>query len=143
MNNRGQTGLEYLLLLGGVILLIAVAIVVMTSLGEAGKNRVNEGGELFEEDLDTLLGPMARFTASPVSFSVNCESVSAEVTFTNKSERANSYEWNYGDGSPISIAFEETHNYTSCGEFRVELTAWHTDDSSRTHTAMKLITVAP
>ncbi len=45
-------------------------------------------------------------------------------TFNNTSTGATSYEWDFGDGSPISNAVSPTHTYTSTGSFIVTLSAY-------------------
>lgn len=59
----------------------------------------------------------ANFTAEPVS---GCFPL--EVSFTNLSQNANTYSWNFGDGS-TSTEENPVHQYTSEGTFTVQLTA--------------------
>lgn len=47
-----------------------------------------------------------------------------EITFNNTSNGM-TYEWDFGDGSPISTEENPTHTYTSPGEYEVILTAFH------------------
>lgn len=59
------------------------------------------------------------------------------VTFTNTTTGAVSYDWDFGDGSPIfttasNAAF--THNYTSFGTFTVTMTATHANGCTATAT---------
>jgi len=42
-------------------------------------------------------------------------------TLINNSVGATSYEWNFGDGSPISTQFEPMHTYTTEGDFNLQL----------------------
>lgn len=46
-----------------------------------------------------------------------------EVFFTNNSQFADSYSWNFGDGSEASDAVEPTHVYPGPGTYNVQLTA--------------------
>lgn len=55
-----------------------------------------------------------------VAFSFNTDTSS--VTFTNASQNADSYLWDFGDGSSSPDA-SPTHNYASSGSFQVVLTA--------------------
>jgi len=59
--------------------------------------------------------PVADFTAIPNG--VN------EVLFTNLSQNADSYEWNFGDGSAVSFEETPTHQYANAGPYTVTLTA--------------------
>ncbi|MCF8244899.1 MAG: PKD domain-containing protein [Saprospiraceae bacterium] len=45
------------------------------------------------------------------------------VTFNNTSTNATSYEWNFGDGSPISTEPNPVHTYAAGGQYMVTLTA--------------------
>jgi gliding motility-associated-like protein len=47
----------------------------------------------------------------------------ANVSFTNNSVSAISYEWNFGDGSPTNSQFSPSHVYDSSGTFVVRLIA--------------------
>lgn len=53
------------------------------------------------------------------SFSVNQN----QVTFTNNSLRAATYDWDFGDGSPINNTINPTHTYTAVGNYTVSLQA--------------------
>ena len=48
------------------------------------------------------------------------------VTFTNTTTNADSYEWNFGDGSPLSTATNPAHAYQNPGTYTVTLTATNT-----------------
>jgi len=61
--------------------------------------------------------PTANFTGSPTS-----GTVPLTVNFTNQSNGATSYLWNFGD-SQTSTATNPSHTYTSTGTFTVTLTA--------------------
>ncbi len=43
------------------------------------------------------------------------------VIFENESENGNSFEWDFGDGSPTSTEFEPTHFYEDPGDYTVTL----------------------
>lgn len=52
----------------------------------------------------------------------------AEVTFTNFSQNASSYEWDFGDGN-TSTEKDPVHTYAAEGTYTVELTASNADGS--------------
>jgi cyclophilin family peptidyl-prolyl cis-trans isomerase len=49
----------------------------------------------------------------------------AKVTFTNTTEKAERYEWDFGDGSPISNEPNPTHRYGHSGNYTVTLKAFN------------------
>jgi hypothetical protein len=60
--------------------------------------------------------------AAPVAaFSANANGL--QVSFTNTSQDATSYTWNFGDGSPSSNATSPQHTYTAPGVYTVTLVA--------------------
>lgn len=66
--------------------------------------------------------PEAEFTFSPQVLTVE----NTEVDFTNLSDNADSFEWNFADDSPINSEFEPTHEFPSVpGEYIVTLTAYN------------------
>lgn len=56
---------------------------------------------------------------SDFSFNVNVNAVS----FTNNSLRAMTYEWDFGDGSPVVNTMNATHTYSLAGNYTVTLQA--------------------
>ena len=71
------------------------------------------------------VGPLANFVASPLR-----GTVPLTVTFVNSSTSANSYLWNFGDGSTLlttgditGTIVNPTHSYTQTGIFTVTLAA--------------------
>lgn len=60
--------------------------------------------------------PLPSFTANTVS----C--LNAPLTFTNTSQNASSYLWDFGDGS-TSTDQDPTHTYTTAGTYTITLTA--------------------
>ncbi len=62
------------------------------------------------------------------------------ITFVNTSSGGNlTYEWNFGDDSPLRTTVNPTHTYTTTGTFTVILTA---TNNAGTDTTSTLITVA-
>jgi peptidyl-prolyl cis-trans isomerase B (cyclophilin B) len=47
----------------------------------------------------------------------------AKVAFTNTTVKADKYEWDFGDGSPVSTEVSPTHRYMRSGNFTVVLKA--------------------
>ena len=76
------------------------------------------------------MSPNAYFSASPGD-----PVVGEEVWFTNESDNAESFEWDFGDGY-ISNDVNPIHKYTASGTFTVVLKAWSgtglTDEASLT-----------
>ena len=64
-----------------------------------------------------------------------------EVSFTNTSSDANSFQWDFGDGTPASVEINPSHTYTKAGAVTVTLTA--TREDGTTNTSSQGITVAP
>jgi PKD repeat protein len=51
------------------------------------------------------------------------------TAFTNTSTNADSYSWDFGDGSPVSTAESPSHTYATNGSYDVTLTATNSDGS--------------
>ena len=56
MDNKGQGALEYLLLIGGAVLIAAIVIVVLNSLAGSGSNSANLGSKYSQNSLDNIEG---------------------------------------------------------------------------------------
>jgi PKD repeat protein len=63
------------------------------------------------------------------------------VTFLNNTTNANTYTWNFGDGSPTSSQATPLHTYNSPGNYSVTLTATSGSGCSQTVTITNMITV--
>jgi PKD repeat protein len=76
--------------------------------------------------------PVAEFSGSPLS---GC--VPLTVNFTDESTgEIDTWEWNFGDGSPHSYVQNPSHEYTSGGDFTVSLTvtnAYGSDTETKTN----------
>ncbi|RCT54754.1 GEVED domain-containing protein [Winogradskyella sp. KYW1333] len=95
--------------------------------------------ELFIDDIlvtgvETCATASASFTASTTNVGI-----SQTVTFTNTSVGADSYVWDFGDGSNTSTDVNPTHVYTTVGTYTVTLTA--TGCTGGPSTATETITV--
>lgn len=83
--------------------------------------------------------PLAVFAANVVS-----GEAPLLVSFTNTSENANQFEWDFGDGESTttsSIGESVNHEYTKAGEHTAKLTASNTDDPSVTNMTEVTISV--
>ena len=67
--------------------------------------------------------PTADFTFEPAEIKVN-----VEVTFTNASSDADTYAWNFGDGS-TSTETNPSHVFTTAGTYAVKLVATNAEGS--------------
>ena len=63
-------------------------------------------------------GPKAGFTLPQQKITAP-----ATVTFTNTTPKADKYEWDFGDGSPVSNEANPSHRYTHSGNYTVVLKA--------------------
>ena len=128
MKNKGQTGLEYLLLVGGIVLLIAIAIVVLAGWGKTGTEDVNKGTGSFNIGLGNLEPPSGHFEAKPTTTPLT----QPDVNFYNYSYTdINKWVWNFGDGNtytfqdpgslPPSPSTGFIHKFTYTGIFTVAL----------------------
>lgn len=63
------------------------------------------------------------------------------ATFENNSTNAVTYEWDFGDGSPIDTTFAPVHTFTEPGEFTVTLTALNPETCNLQQTATTVVTV--
>lgn len=78
-----------------------------------------------EEDEDPPKNPIASF-----QYAISATNF-LEVTFTNFSQNATSYEWNFGDGQTSTEA-NPKHVYTAAGNYTVVLTAKNSANASAT-----------
>jgi len=70
---------------------------------------------------------------------INKAKIGAEVFFRNTSDNADSYEWDFGDGSYLSIDKDPVHIYKTIGTYTVTLTA--ISKKGKTSKATKNLTV--
>lgn len=69
--------------------------------------------------------PIAAFTFSPQELTID----EPEVVFTNLSELADSYSWDFGDDSPLLTIFNPSHVYPQVpGEYLVTLIAYNNNN---------------
>jgi gliding motility-associated-like protein len=60
------------------------------------------------------------------------------IQFTNTSIQANSVQWDFGDGTPLSATTNPTHIYATSGTYNVRLVAFNTTCSDTTALAIKV-----
>lgn len=84
------------------------------------------------QQVTVVKNPTADFTANPTQADLS----NPEVTFTNTSQNATSYSWNFGDGSPVSTNQNTSHVYPNdhAGTYTVTLTATNSLGCSSTKT---------
>ncbi len=85
----------------------------------------------------SAMGTMQTDFSSSVDF-IDLETTNGEVTFTDSSQSAFSWFWDFGDGNTSTIQ-NPTHIYTQPGEYKVHLKAMSTTGCS--DSKMKLINV--
>jgi PKD repeat protein len=84
-----------------------------------------------------LLFSCKKEPVSDFTFSGNDNPVPSEVTFSNNSKYANSYNWEFGDGTS-STEKKPKHTYTAGGTFNVKLTATGKHGSNSIIRAVKI-----
>ena len=94
-------------------------------------------GSDFEFEIETVSKLLSKFEVSHEN--VELQNGEAIVDFTNVSESADSYNWNFGDGSENSIDENPTHAYIKAGVYEVMLKA--TNDNCES-VSTKIIAVA-
>ncbi|MBU1120570.1 PKD domain-containing protein [Candidatus Micrarchaeota archaeon] len=148
MKEKGQTGLEYLLMIGGVVLLVAVAVMVLTATGEMGTNTVHNAQHKAEEEIEEFEGPRAGFDVNTNSIEIpEGDPVELHVGFTDTSTPAANiveWEWDFGDGETEIINAapgDTTYQYTEYGRFLAILKV--TDNDGRKSYADELISIIP
>jgi PKD repeat protein len=127
-----------------------------------GANAISSGANINESSLITDLNPgsYTLYTSSNYSLSdTNTISISepapviaefssnlnqtflssAELTFTNNSLNANSFSWDFGDGSFASDSTISTHQYLTTGHFNVKLVASNADGCSSAYSKTIII----
>lgn len=99
----------------------------------------NDCSKNFTTETVTILAqPTANFTADKTT---DCTKFA--VQFKNTSTGAIGYQWDFGDGSPISNEFEPQHTYTGSGiNYSVTLTATSAEGCTNTTTIADFIKIA-
>ena len=102
--------------------------VQLTATGNGGSNSITKTVNVLNP-----VGPVASFTYSGAGNYAPCN-----VTFTNTSQNATSYSWNFGDGG-TSTATNPSHTFTTGGTFTVQLTATGTGGSNTTSQTVNIL----
>ena len=66
-----------------------------------------------------------------------------DAVFTNTSIAGTNFEWDFGDGSPISTDENPTHTYPNLGTYTVKLTAYDNSTCNKVHDTTFTLTVNP
>ncbi len=82
--------------------------------------------------------PQINFSASPA---IGC--LPMNVAFSNTSTNANTYTWNFGDGSATSSQTNPSHIYTAVGSYSVTLTANNSSGCTSSQTLNNMIQASP
>lgn len=107
---------------------IGTFTVSLTATGEGGTNSISK-------TIDVMaIPPQADFIMDK-----STAEVGEPVTFTNLSENATSYEWDFGDGNTSTDA-EPTHAFAEVGTYTVQLTALA---EGKTHSTSMSIEITP
>ncbi|MCX7745202.1 MAG: PKD domain-containing protein, partial [Flavobacteriales bacterium] len=88
-------------------------------------------------NVNTLPGPQANFDVTDV-----CFGVPADFTDQSTSGNANpiqSWQWDFGDGSPINNQQNPTHTYTTANTYNVTLSVTNSDGCTDSETAPVII----
>jgi len=89
----------------------------------------NECGTSVHQDTVTI-----DLTATPTAaFSYTNEECTGLVVFTNNSQNADSYTWNFGDSTPTSSEAAPSVTYSASGDYTVSLTATNACGSNEYH----------
>jgi uncharacterized protein (UPF0333 family) len=54
MDSKAQTSLEYLLIIGGAVIIVAVVIALLAGFGSAGQDQTHQAGQSFDIGLNNL-----------------------------------------------------------------------------------------
>jgi large repetitive protein len=87
------------------------------------------------ETITVFPKPVAAFTASTSNACIN-----SEVNFTNQSDSATGYQWQFGDGT-VSTLTNPVHAYATPGNYTVMLTAMHVNAPGNVCTDTALTTL--
>lgn len=89
-----------------------VFTVKLTATGDGGTNSTTK-----TVNIQNPIGPVADFTISGSGSQAPCI-----ITFTNNSQNATTYNWDFGDGQTSDVQ-NPTHTFSNGGNFNVRLTA--------------------
>ena len=125
-----------------VTLLFAILVVMLACAGpqqtQLQPSATPTPSQTHLEPSATPAPPEARFEAS-----ITAGQAPLAVTFSNMSEDADEFQWDFGDGATATSEMSPTHEYTKAGTHTVTLTATSQEKSPESSTATATITVAP
>jgi uncharacterized protein (UPF0333 family) len=96
MNSKGQGALEYLLIIGGAIVVAVIAVSIIVSLSQRNSQNATEKNQEFETFIDNTIIP-------PVVLTVDCNKAASQVVVSiNKSPTpgVTQYCLVYNNGTP-------------------------------------------
>ncbi len=95
---------------------------------------------------DSVVSQITIHTVATAAFSTNIaclgDNLNKETEFTNQSQNAQTYVWNFGDGSG-STAANPTHEYSAIGVYTATLTANNANNCPSTTTRQVTVSVMP
>ncbi|MBR5983254.1 MAG: PKD domain-containing protein [Bacteroidales bacterium] len=94
----------------------------------------NECGTSVHQDTVTI-----DLTSTPTAaFSYTNEECTGHVVFTNNSQNADSFTWNFGDSTPTSSETSPSVTYSASGEYTVSLTATNACGTNEYHETIEI-----
>ncbi len=106
-----------------------VFTVKLTATGDGGTNSTTK-----TVNIQNPIGPVADFTVGGSGSQAPCI-----ITFTNNSQNATSYNWDFGDGE-TSVEQNPAHTFSNGGNFNVRLTA---TGANGTNNIVKSVNILP
>ena len=92
---------------------------------------------------DTFTRPITIYPKPTADFSYTIECMGSPTSFTDNSIGAVSYQWNFGDGSPLNTVPNPTHTYATAGTYIVQLIVTSTDGCKDTITKSVPVNATP
>jgi gliding motility-associated-like protein len=115
------------------------AIVFPTTVGVYSPNNLSTNCNLASVKIDfQIIGANAVATATPGT--IGC--IPLVINFGNNSTNSTNYLWDFGDGSPTTVAVSPAHTYTIAGTFIVKLVAYNANGCLAPSDTATLIIIA-
>jgi gliding motility-associated-like protein len=91
--------------------------------------------------VEDIPAPIAQFAADP-DLGVPVVRARAIFQMINQSRNAIAYEWDFGDGSPVSFEANPQHKFHTPGEYTIRLRAWNETLACPDDTTLTVIVLA-